>query len=392
MSHRVFLVAAEPSGDLLGREVAQALKAKNPTITLGGIGGAEMASEGLSSDIDTRPLSVLGLFEGLKAYRQVVKLADASAAEILAFCPDIVVLIDSWGFMLRVAQRLKKQTPDLHLIKLIGPQVWATRAGRAKTLAATVDQVLVMFGMETPFYEAQNLPVTVVGSPALGRSEKGDGAAFRERYGFSNSDQVLLVLPGSRRGEIKRVAPVLVDVAKRVKDAASDVQIVFAPASEVAGDFETAFPECRDFALISTDPKDRFDAMAASDLALACSGTVTSELAVQGTPFLVAYKLGWITWAIARGFLYKPEFMALLNIAAKKEVAREFFQTKLDPEEMSKAALSLLHSPDALRSQRQEQDAALAKMGVGKASAAELAADAILETLLSQPQRLSTGT
>lgn len=381
MSGRVFLVAAEPSGDLLGREVADILRSLRPDVELAGIGGAEMRSVGLSSPIDTAPLSVIGLVEGLRAYPQVVKLADAAAEEIIAFKPDSVVLIDSWGFMLRVAQRLKKRAPDIHLLKLIGPQVWATRAGRAKTLARTVDQLLAMFDMEVPYYQEYGLPVTVIGNPALGRTLKGNGKAFRERHDIALDRKVLLVLPGSRRSEVKRVAPALVAAAEQVRNAISGIKIVFAPSANVASQFAETFPQVREYATITTDAEERFDAMAASDLAFACSGTVTSELAIQGTPFLVAYKLGWITWAIARGFLYKPDYMNLLNIAAQKEIAQEFFQTKLSADEMAKAAVSLLQNPAALETQCNEQDAALTKMGIGGPSAAQLAAEAIVEGL-----------
>ena len=381
MSRRVFLVAAEPSGDLLGREVGEALRAIAPDIELAGIGGTEMAAIGLSSQIDTAPLSIVGLFEGLRAYPKVVRLADAAAEEIIAYNPDSVVLIDSWGFMLRVAQRLNKRAPSLHLIKLIGPQVWATRAGRAKTLASTVDQLLAMFEMEVPYYQEHGLPVKVIGSPALGRTEKGDGAAFRERHGIAPDRKVLLVLPGSRRGEIKRVAPSLVRAAQKIQSSLDDVTVVFAPSDTVAGIFSEMFPQAMEFGILSTDPKDRFNAMAAADLSLACSGTVTSELAMQGTPFLVAYKLGWFTWAIARGLLYKPDYMNLLNISAGKEIAQEFLQTKLKVDDMVGAAIKLLSDPVALQAQKSKQDLALVNMGIGGPSAAQLAAEAIVESL-----------
>ena len=313
MSGRVFLVAAEPSGDLLGREVGEALRRLDSAVQLAGIGGSEMAKIGLTSKIDTSPLSVLGLVEGLKAYPKVVKIADAAAEEIIAFQPDSVVLIDSWGFMLRVAQRLRKRAPNIHLTKLIGPQVWATRAGRAKTLASTVDQLLAMFEMEVPFYKEYGLPVTVIGNPALSRAEKGNGAAFRARHNLPNSSQILLVLPGSRRSEIKRVAPTLVASARDIQNRMSDVRIVFAPAENVASEFIQSFPDAQTGAVVTSDPRERFDAMAAADLALACSGTVTSELAIQGTPFLVAYKLGWVTWAIARGLLIQARLYELVE-------------------------------------------------------------------------------
>ena len=340
-----------------------------------------MAAIGLSSPIDIRSLSVIGLLEGLRAYPKVVKLADAAADEIVAFKPNSVVLIDSWGFMLRVAQRLKKRTPTIRLIKLIGPQVWATRAGRSKTLASTVDELLAMFEMEVPYYKAHDLPVTVIGNPALGRTAKGDSAEFRRRYQIDAQSKVLLILPGSRGSEIKRVAPALMSAAQQVQSRMNDVRVVFAPAKSVADQFTAMFPDARDIGIISSDPSERFDAMAAADLALACSGTVTSELAMQGTPFLVAYKLGWITWSIARGFLYKPDYMNLLNIAADKEIAPEFFQTKLKAGEMASKAIALLNDPEALEAQKAQQDAALASMGAGGRSSARLAAEAILQSL-----------
>ena len=381
MTKRVFLVAAEPSGDLLGMELADALRAVDPSIALAGIGGAEMASAGLTSAIDTSPLSVLGFFEGLKAYPKVVAIADRAVDEIVSKSPDAVVLIDSWGFMLRVAQRLKKRAPEIHLIKLIGPQVWATRSGRAKTLAATVDHLLAMFEMEAPYYEPHGLRTTIIGSPALGRTTKGDRSKFRASYNISEDTKMLLVLPGSRPSEVKRVAPALVKAAELVKCALPDAAIVISPAQSVAQQFAIQFPNATSFAEINANPSDRYDAMAAADYAMACSGTVTSELAIQQTPFLVAYKLGWITWAVARGFLYKPEFMTLLNIAAGQEVAPEFFQTTLRPELMAKTTIEMLSDPANRTRQVAEQNEAILKMGSGGATPAARAAEAIFNDL-----------
>ena len=381
MTHRVFLVAAEPSGDQLGREVADALKARISDISLAGIGGPEMAAIGLKSNIDITPLSVLGLFEGLKAYPKVIKIADAAADEIIAFNPDAVVLIDSWGFMLRVAQRLRKRAPNIRLIKLIGPQVWATRAGRAKTLAATVDHLLAMFEMEVPYYQPHGLKTTVIGSPALGRTQKGNGVGFRAKHNIPPDQRILLVLPGSRPGEIKRVAPTIMDAAKLIKAENEKLHIIVSPAASVLEMFNQVFPAASSIATVLPDASDRYDAMAAADLAIACSGTVTTELAVQGTPFLVGYKLGWTTWAIARTFLYKPDYMTILNIAAGAEIAPEFLQTKLKSEAIAAKAIALLGNTDALQLQTKQQNAALELLGINKIAPAKLAARAIVEDL-----------
>jgi lipid-A-disaccharide synthase len=379
---RVFLVAAEPSGDLLARETAEALKERDPEIELFGIGGRELAKIGLESPIDIAPLSILGLFEGLKAYGTVVKLADAAADAIIDAAPDAVVLVDSWGFMLRVAQRVRARDPKIKLIKLVGPQVWATRAGRAKTLAETVDHLICIHHMEAPYYEPHGLPVTVMGNPALSRTERGDGARFRASIGVSDKDQIVLVLPGSRPSEIKRVAPVLVEAAWLMKSQNPDLEIVFAPAPSVEQQFLDAFPDLQKWSVIPSDTVSSADMMAAADFALACSGTVTSELAVQGTPFLVGYKTGWITWALARYLLYKPNHITLLNIAADDtEVAPEFVQTAFKPDSLADTALSLLADSKALQRQIDAQNKALSRMGERDEAASEIAANTILEVI-----------
>lgn len=379
---RVFLVAAEPSGDLLARETAEALKAKDLGVELFAIGGRELAKIGLESPIDIAPLSILGLFEGLKAYGTVIKLADAAADAIIEAKPNAVVLVDSWGFMLRVAQRVRDRDPSIKLIKLVGPQVWATRAGRAKTLAATVDHLICIHQMEVPYYEPHGLPVTVMGNPALSRAEQGDGTRFRASIDAADSDQVILVLPGSRPSEIKRVAPVLVEAAWLMKSQNEDLKIVFAPAPSVKEQFLEAFPNIQKWAQFPDEAAPSADIMAAADFALACSGTVTSELAVQGTPFLVGYKTGWITWALARYLLYKPDHITLLNIAADdSEVAPEYVQTKFKPDALAEKALSLLADPNLLQTQIDAQNKALSRMGERDEEASEIAAKTILDVI-----------
>jgi len=379
---RVYFVAAEPSGDLLARETIEALRSITPDVEIEGIGGRELEKVGITSPIDTAALSILGLFEGLKAYGTVVKLADAAADAIIAAKPDAVILVDSWGFMLRVAQRVRTRDPKIKLIKLVGPQVWATRPGRAKTLSAAVDHLICIHHMEAPYYEPHGLPVTVMGNPALSRTQKGDGASVRAALGLQETDDLLLVLPGSRPSEIKRVAPVLVEAAWLMKSEAPNLNVVMAPAPEVRQQFLDAFPEIEKWSRLTDDTDRSSDIMAAADLALACSGTVTSELAVQGTPFLVGYQTGWITWALARFLLYKPDHITLLNIAADdREIAPEFLQTKFKPVIVAEKAQSLLADRTLLQAQIEAQNKALSRMGERDEAASEIAAKTILDVI-----------
>jgi len=379
---RVYLVAAEASGDLLARETAEQLRRRQPDIQLSGIGGPELEKIGITSPIDISPLSIFGLFEGLKAYGTVTKLADAAADAIIEAKPDAVVLVDSWGFMLRVAQRVRARDAGIRLIKLVGPQVWATRPGRAKTLAEAVDHLICIHRMETPFYEPYGLPVTVMGNPALSRTQRGDGDALRAKLGIQKTDHLLLVLPGSRPSEISRVAPVLVEAAWLLKSEQPDLSVIMAPASSVRAQFEQAFPNIQNWASLA-DPIDApADLMAAADYALACSGTVTSELAVQGTPFLVGYKTGWITYTVARNFLYKLDHITLLNIAADDTtIAPEFIQGDFKSAAMADCAASMLADPAARQAQIEAQNEALSRMGECDAAAPEIAAETILSVI-----------
>ena len=376
----IYFVAAEASGDLLAREVIEVLRQEDATLRVQGIGGAQLAEIGIESPIDITPLSVLGFIEGLKAYGDVVKLADAATDAILLADPKVVVLVDSWGFMLRVAQRIRTRAPNIRLVKLIGPQVWATRPGRAKTLAATVDHLLCMHDIEVGYYKPFGLKTTVIGNPALFRGGRGDRASFRRRHGLTEDDRALLVLPGSRNSEIARVAPALMAAAELVKRALPGTRLFVQPADNASGLFKERFPKAADQFKILSDGDQRFDAMAGADLVLACSGTVTSEVAMQGAPMIVAYKTGWVTWALARGLLYKKTHITLLNILNDDTaIVPEFVQTKQEPEKIAAQAIRWIKEPGALERQKNLQAQALTRLLKEETPTAVLAAGAILD-------------
>jgi lipid-A-disaccharide synthase len=378
MASSIYLVAAEASGDLLAAEIVDELRRRQPDVKLNAIGSDQLAARGLLSPIDVSVLSVVGLLEGVKIYREVVALADAAADAIIEAAPDTVALVDSWGFTLRVAQRVRARAPHIRLVKVVGPQVWATRPGRAKTLAEAVDHLVCIHGMEAPFYEPFGLPVTVMGNPALSRGHKGDPQAGRLAMDVGEAP-VLLVLPGSRRSEIDSVAPALLEAAQQVKEARGDVRVILHPASNIRPYFIEKYGNRFDWAELSPVSADRFDIMSAATYALACSGTVTSELAFQDTPFLVGYQTGWVTWSLARFFLFKPTHITLLNIAADDtEVVPEFVQTKFKAERMADEALHMLGDEKARQAQIAAQKNALARMGEGDLRSAEIAAKVLL--------------
>ncbi|QUD90629.1 lipid-A-disaccharide synthase [Phenylobacterium montanum] len=371
------LVAAEASGDVLGAGLARALKARLGEVRFVGVGGEKMAAEGVESPFDIRDLSILGLLEGLLAYPRVVKRADETCALAMRDKPDIAVLIDSWGFTLRVAQRLKKAMPGLPVVKYVGPQVWASRPGRARTLAATVDHLMSIHAFDAPYFEAEGLKTSFVGNPTLARDFAGaDGERLRRNLGMAPDAQVLLMLPGSRPSEIKRVMPPFEEAARLLKAQRPGLEVVI-PAATTVAEAVRARAAALPFPVhVLEGDEARYDAMKAATVALACSGTVTTELALAGCPMVVGYRLGHITYAIALRLIRTP-YITLLNIAAGEPVAPEFIQGRCNGPELAKALALRLDDPTFRAGQIAAQNAALARMGRGGPDPSERAAEVV---------------
>lgn len=376
MSGRIFLVAAEASGDALGADLIRELKQRDASLEVAGVGGPLMAQAGVPSRADVSGLAVLGFIDGLLAYSRVKRAVTATVAAALEARPDVVVLIDSWGFTLRVAQGVRAAAPHIRLVKYIGPQVWATRPGRAKTLAGAVDHLICIHDFEAPFYQPYGLQCTVCGHPALGRYKPGDAAAFRARHGLGPQEKIVLVLPGSRTAEIRRIGPTLWRAAEML-DRDRDMRIFVVVAGSVREEVLAQAPP----GVRIVEENEKEDAFAAAAVALAASGTVTTEVALQGTPLVIGYKLGWITWAVARALLFKSKYATLMNVAADAEVAPEFLQTRFRAENIAGAAAPLLDDQKAREEQVRRQNEALTLMGRGGRPAAEIAAEAVLKVM-----------
>jgi lipid-A-disaccharide synthase len=389
------LVAAEASGDDRGADLAQALRRRlGAGVRFVGIGGTRMAAEGVASPFDISELSILGLLEGLLAYPRVVRRADEAAALAARETPDIAVLIDSWGFTLRVAQRLRRQDPGLPLVKYVGPQVWATRPGRARTLARTVDHLLSIHAFDAPFFEAEGLPVTFVGNSSLTLDlSAADPARLRARIGAGPDDPILLVLPGSRPSEIARVLPPFEAAVAILKAERPGLHVVIPAAPTVAEAVKTRLAGWTHRAHVIEGEAAKLDAFAAATVALACSGTVTTELAMAGVPMVVGYRLGPVTYAIVKR-LIRTKYITLFNIAAGEAVAPELIQNACNGPALAREVALRLDDPGLRARQAEAQSAALVKMGRGGPDPSEAAADVILKMVerTGGYPRLFTGT
>jgi lipid-A-disaccharide synthase len=378
----IMLVAAEASGDALGAGLARALRERlGDRVRFVGVGGAAMAREGIVSPFDIAELSILGLLEGLAAYPRVVRRANETAALALRENPDIAILIDSWGFTLRVAQRLRKADPAMPLVKYVGPQVWASRPGRAKTLAQTVDRLLSIHAFDVPYFEKAGLRTTFVGNSALARDFSGaDPKRLRTHIEAAPDDLILSILPGSRPGEVKRLMPIYRDTVQRLVAARPNLKVVLPVAETVATMVREALVGWTMPVQVLEGERLKYDAMRAATVALACSGTVSTELALAGCPMVIAYRVGRVSHFVLKRVL-TTKYATLFNIAADEAIAPEYLQYDCTPIALEKAVAERLDDPALRQDQIERQTAALRKMGLGGPDPSGLAADAVIETL-----------
>jgi lipid-A-disaccharide synthase len=381
LNKSVYVVSAEPSGDALSVGLIRELRAREPGLTLHAIGGAAVEAEGFQSAINTTPLSVLGFVEGLRALPMVNKLAMRAVQDIVARRPDAVVLIDSWGFMIRVAKLLKLNGLNTKIIKYVAPQVWAMRRGRAKVLAQYVDHLLCLYPFDVPYFAAQDLPTQCVGNPVLDVDwGQGDGPAFRRRHKIAASDPVLIAAFGSRRAEIERLTEPFLATIRALKAKRPSLVVVAPTVPETAGMLEARLVSggLTGIDVITVSGETR-EALAASDVGLLKSGTVTTQAADASVPSVVAYKVSPLTYVAAKA-LFKADFITIANVCAGTALLPEFIQGDVDPDAMATQLDAWLSDPKAAKARGQALRAVTDQMrGAGGANAK--AAEAVLGML-----------
>ena len=366
----IFIIAAEKSGDELGAKLARELrKQTGDAVTLSAIGGSALEAEGLESPIDISPLSILGFLEGVKSYPVIMERVRQTTDFIIKSGADAVVLIDSWGFMARVAKRLKKLGYAGEIIKYVAPQVWAMREGRSKVLAGLVDHLLTIHAFDAPYFTKHGLNTIYVGNPILDENySAGHGTALRTEYNIAPDTPVLTMLFGSRLSEIQKLAEPFAAAVQILKQEVPGLAIVAPVSDTITEDVLAAaakHPELQNVIMLGEDRK--LDCFAVADVAIACSGTVTSQLASAGVPTVVGYKLNGLTYMIASR-MYKPDYMSIVNIAADALLMPEFMQKDCSGENLSAAALVYLNDKNKREVASQALTQQVAKMRRGKNS------------------------
>ena len=382
MTKSVYIAAVENSADHLGAELIQQFRAKAPDIEIRGIGGPVMAAEGVETEIDISGLAVLGFIEGLKAYPLVLDRVRAAVDNIMQIQPDAAVLIDGWGYMVRIARGLKKAGYKGQIIKYLAPQVWAMREGRSKILAAAVDHLMTIHSFDAPYFERHGLSVTYVGNPMFDTDYRsGDGAALRREYGIHPKDEVVSVFFGSRLSEIQTLARPFADTIEQLKKRRPRLKFISPVAESIATDVNAAAGEDLRLQNIILLPEARkFDVFAASDVALACSGTVTTQLACAGVPTVVAYKVNALTYFVGK-LLLKTPYISIVNVAANEELLPEFLQVGVDGDTLSREVEKYLNDADLRTATSKRLIAQTDKMKGEGGLASERAAETVLRLI-----------
>ena len=374
----VYLVAGEPSGDLVGAHLMRALRQETAgRVRFAGVGGEQMAEEGLRSLFPLADIAVMGLVEVLPKAALALRRVRETVADILQQRPAAVVTIDSWGFTGRVAKRLKATGSPIPRIHYVAPMVWAWRPGRARVVARRLDHLLCLLPNEPAYFRALGLGATHVGHSVVeSGAERGDGPAFRRRHGIAPDAPLLCLLPGSRPGEVARLMPVLEAAVRRLAASHPGLRVVVPTVDTVADAVTRAAAPFG--GVVVRGRRDKYDAFAAADVALAASGTVTVELAMAGVPAVICYRVAPLTAAIARRLL-RIRYASLVNLLLDRPAVPEFLQERCRPDLLAAAVSELLADPAAREAQRAAAKEALERLGYGGPAPSERAARIVLD-------------
>ena len=368
------VVAGEPSGDILGSRLIAALRDRYDEVRVEGVGGPLMQEQGLVSLYPMERLSVMGLIEPLKRLPELLRMNHALYRHFVDHPPDVFLGIDSPDFNLRLEKRLRRS--GITTAHLVSPSVWAWRRGRIRGIRHAVDLMLCLFPFETAIYQEYGVPVRHVGHPL---ADEIDAVGTRSAAGglsrLSGEGQLLALLPGSREAEVRLLGPVFLQAARLLRHDYPQLGIAIPAASPARREqLRQILQNFEDLPVKLLAGRSR-DVMAAADVTLIASGTATLEAALIGSPMVVAYRMGWLSWQLLSRLVATP-FIALPNLLVGRSLVPEFVQQGVSPSALAEAVKPLLAGGDAAAAQLQGFGELRQQLG---RDAAGCAADALVE-------------
>ena len=378
----IWLIAGEPSGDLIGARLIEALnKRTGGRLRVTGIGGEAMEAAGLESRFPISDIAVMGLVEIIPRIPLIKRRMRETIAQIRQDKPAMVVSIDVPGFCYDVWKGLRGS--GIPLVHYVAPTVWAWRPDRAKKFARELDHLMALLPFEPPYFEKEGLGCTFVGHPVLeGRAGHGDGARFREAHGIVSGEMAVCVLPGSRSGELTRLAEVFRQAAIGIVKKHPDTVFVFPTVSYLRDRVEALAGDWPGRTVVVSSIAEKFDAMQACNVAMAASGTVSLELAMARVPHLVAYRMNALTVRIVK-LLHglNQKYVNLVNILLDREVVPEFIQDKCRGNLIGDYICELLDDPAKREEQMNAIESALSMLRPESGLPSDAAASVVLGVL-----------
>ncbi|MGH9374046.1 MAG: lipid-A-disaccharide synthase, partial [Vicinamibacterales bacterium] len=364
----------EASGDVYAAALAREIRAQDPSAAITGFGGDQLRAAGADLTGDFSGLSVTGLLEVVRLLPRTYAMYRRLVARARAERPDVFVAVDFPDFNFTLARAIRKLR--IPVVYYISPQLWAWRSGRMKTMRAIADRVLVIFQFEEPIYRDAGVPVEWVGHPLLDVTppSRPRETVLRE-LGLPPGAPVVCLLPGSRRNEVRAILPDLVQAAKLIRQRMPEVHFVVARAPHVGDDLLLPLEALGDPPAIVVDGR-ADDGLAAADMALVASGTVTVQAALHECPMVVVYRLSPLTYRLGRRFV-RVETFAMANLVAGRKVVPELIQDDFVPERVAGEALKVLTDPVAAA--RVRRDLREVRTRLGEPGASRRAARAVLE-------------
>jgi lipid-A-disaccharide synthase len=374
----ISLVAGETSGDLLGAALINELRKHYPDAKFTGIGGRHMRAAGMETWWDCEELAVFGLFEVLSHFSRLYKIRRELRKRLLTLKPDVFIGIDAPDFNLGLEAVLKKA--GIRTVHYVSPTVWAWREKRVRKIARAADLVLCLFPFEPDFYRDHGVSAVYVGHPMADQIPTvSDLTEARNRLGIEPEGELVALLPGSRIGEVSKLAEPMIEAARLIAARIPDVRFVSAMANaKVRTLFESALehPGNPAVQLVDNDPR---NVIAAADVVMVASGTAALETMLINRPMVVSYRIAASTYQLAKSLkLVKADFVSLPNILAGEALVPELLQTEANGEQLAKQVLAWLDEPDrraALRSRFSTLHSEL------RCNASEKAAEAVCSLL-----------
>ena len=385
MSKIIYIIAGEPSGDILASRLMHAIRRRDSTVRFVGVGGETMQAMGFTSLFPMAELSVMGFWEVAPRLPLILRRMKQVMAHMEEQKPDLLLTVDSWGFVGSVLKKVKKRGIHIPTVHYVAPQVWAWKKSRAPKAAKLMDRLMTLWPYEPPYFEKYGLRCDFVGHPVVENMahRHGEAASFTELYTIPKESTLLCLLPGSRHSEVKRLVPVFKKVVARLQVHYPNLFVVIPTVDAIAEEVEQAFADMPTPHCMVRGQRDRYLAFGACRFAIAASGTVTLELAACGAPHVIAYRFSRFTNLMVKMFV-TTQYANLINILANRPVVPEFVLANCRADLIYAKAWELMQDSQKAEEQVEQARQCLAQLKPDGMMPSDKAAAAVKEVLCAR--------